>query len=109
MQAVLARSPAPGALVASPPLPPSRNFTWKWLSGVTKLGLDYHGHLSPAVANLRAGYSVTPLRYTFEMGGKSKMLPRQRGRAAAAGLQISQSRKKISAGIFFSRERNLGC
>lgn len=47
---------------------------------------------------------VTPLRW----GGESKTLPRQQGRAAAAGLQISQSREKSALRwvFFFSRERN---
>ena len=42
---------------------------------MTTLGLDYHGHPSPADVSLRAGYSVTPLRYTSETGGKAERCP----------------------------------
>lgn len=42
LQAVPVCSAAPGALMSSlqPSPPPSRNFTWKWLSEVTAPGLD---------------------------------------------------------------------
>lgn len=75
---------------------------------MTTLGLDYHGHPFPAAAKRRAGYSVTPLHYAFEMGGGgSKTLSRQREKAAVAGLQIFPVYKKISAGLFFSAEKGI--
>lgn len=73
------------------------------------LGLDYHGHPFPAAAKRRAGYSVTPLHYAFEMGGGgAKRCPDSEKKQQSLGSKFSQSTKKSVLGFFFQQRKESG-